>query len=42
MILRRDGGIATTRTTPPACPILSLYLEQILVLLLVIKDGEFF
>lgn len=41
MILRRTGGIAAIRTTPPVCPILSLYLEQILVLLLVTGDGEF-
>lgn len=41
MILRRTDGIAAIRTTPPVCPILSLYWEQILVLLLVIGDGEF-
>lgn len=41
MILRRADGIAATRTHLPTCPILSLYLEEILVLLLVIGDGEF-
>lgn len=41
MILKRADGIAATRTHLPTCPILSLYLEEILVLLLVIGDGEF-
>jgi len=40
VILRRFDGIAATRTTAPASAILSLYLEQILVLLLVVGDGE--
>lgn len=41
MILRKADGIAATRATPPACLILSLYLKQIYVLLLVMESGEF-
>lgn len=44
MILRRADEIAASGTISsgtPACPILPLFLEQILVLLLVIENVEF-
>lgn len=41
MFLWKADGIAATRTTTPAWPILSRYLKQITVLLLVTGSGEF-
>lgn len=41
MILRRADEISASATTASACPILSLFLEQILVLLLVVENIEF-